>query len=210
MRIALLLLISTTAYAGSNDVDYGPTTRALRSPSADALTGASLDGGALGYARDLGLQLPRRLTLWAEAGFAYGEAHGLMFQSVSTDIGNLALTVGARARYRLLDHLALDARLDVGRSHTSLTLAQNAVTAEDGAWSNLATAAVGVELLAIASPRFSLGVRVELGYAKTSAVALSPHTDHDGDTLTLMTTSASIGHLDLGGPQFGVAIVSQF
>ncbi len=208
MRLACLLLVST-AYAGTNDLEYGPTTRALRSPSADAVTDAGLVGGTLGYGHFVAEPMPR-LSLWAEAGFGWGSAHGEMFQEMSTDISNIALTVGARAQYRLHERIAFDARLDVGRAWTSLTLEQGDTKVSDSGWGNLAVGTLGIELLAIATPRFSLGLRLELGYAKTSAVALAPHADNTDDTLKLMTTSASIGHLDLGGPLAGFAVVSRF
>jgi hypothetical protein len=96
--------------------------RALRSPSANALTGDNLAGASFGIARDLGHDLGvdrgswlrPGLTLWVEAGLVTGSADGTMFQSLSTSIDALGLTGGLAARYRLHRRLAASARVALG------------------------------------------------------------------------------------------------
>src|SRR4051812_3181723 len=101
-----------------DEVSLGLAARALRSPSANALTGANLAGGTVGIARDLGRDLGAslipRLTLWAEAGLVTGSAEGMMFQSLSTSIDALAVTGGIAARYRLHRRLSAAARAALG------------------------------------------------------------------------------------------------
>src|SRR5690242_19630813 len=99
MRALLLLLISTTAAAGTNEVTLAGTTRALRAPSADAVTADALAGGTLRYARSLDLPVPGGLALWAEAALDWGSATGTMFQTMATDVGAIAPMLGARAEY---------------------------------------------------------------------------------------------------------------
>src|SRR5215468_449616 len=92
-----------TVRANRDEVSLGATARALRSSSANALTGANLSGGSLGIARDLGhdvgISLLPDLSLWLEAGLATGTARGTMFQSLSTTIDAIDVTAGVAARY---------------------------------------------------------------------------------------------------------------
>ena len=214
MRALLLLLLATTAvaHAGPNDeLTLGSQTRALRSSSADALTGEGYVGGQLGYGRRLALPILPDIEMWATAGLSWGGASGEMFQTLATDISTVAFTVGGHARYAPYKHLAVSAGLDLGPHHASLTLTdQNARTASDSGWGALAKASVAVELLAADGPSFAFGLRAELGYVMTSGISLSPKSPHDDTTLSLMTTQASIGHLDLGGPTFGIAAITRF
>ena len=57
MRAIVLLLVCSTAYAGT-ELSVGSSDRALRSSSADAVTGDSLTGGQLGLAHQLHIDLP--------------------------------------------------------------------------------------------------------------------------------------------------------
>jgi hypothetical protein len=207
MRAVLLVLLATgTATAGGNEITFGSWDRALRASSADAVTDKGLVGGLLTYAHALPAPLYPGLSLWAEAGFAWAGTTGTMFQTMSTDVGNVAFTVGARARYLPLSHVAVSARLDLGTARTSLTLAQGDYSASDSGWGGIATAAAGVDLLAA----WWLGIRFELSYTKATGAALAPHSSGDGDTLKLPMTAESFGHLDLSGPAFHFAFVAQF
>jgi hypothetical protein len=137
-----------------------------------------------------------------------------MFQTLATDVGVLGVSAGGRARYRLRDRIVASARLDVGAARTRLRL-EDAMghTAADARWGAIATAAVGLDLLALAGPRFALGLRAELGYVVTRAPSLTAAPDDgegDEDAILLPRTEASVGHLDLGGRFFGVSLVSQF
>jgi len=204
--IALILVTAGSAAAGNNEITLGSWNRALRSASADAVTDRGLAGGLLTYARALDVDVMPRLALWAEAGFAWAGTSGTMFETMNTDVGNLAFTVGGRARYLAYDHLAVSARLDIGTARTSLTLSQGGYSADDSGWGAVATGAVAVDLLAASW----LGLRVELAYVKASAPSLSPHQSGDDGTLKLPMSDASFGHLDLSGPAFYLSLVSQF
>jgi len=217
---AVLASLAVLASAGParagdrNELTLGSFNRALRSASANAVTDEDLGGGVLTYARDLRFHPVPRLAVWATGSFTWASAEGTMFQTLSTEIDALGLSAGARARYRLLSRIVASARVDVGAAHTSLRLAdQMGRSASDARWAGIATAAVGLDLLALAGPRFSLGIRLELGYTAAMAPALtagSDRGDDDEDKLRLPLTESSLGHLDLGGRFFGFSVLSQF
>ena len=208
MRAALLLLLlaTGTASAEGNELTLGPWNRALRASSADAVTDKPLVGGLLGYGHRLDTTLYPGLELWAEADFAWASTTGTMFQTMDTDVENLAFTVGARARYVPLKHVAVSARLDAGTARTELTLQQGSFNANDAGWGGIVTAAAGVDLLAA----WWFGVRFELSYTKTTGASLTPRQSTDDDTLHLPMTAEPFGHLDLSGPAFHFAFVAQF
>jgi len=212
--LATLAAAPATATAGDrNELTLGSWNRALRSASANAVTDENLGGGALGYARDLGIRPAPRLALWATGGLAWADAQGSMFQTLSTQIDTLGLSVGARARYHLLTRVVASARLELGTQRAGLRLTDAmGRSAGDSAWGATATAAAAVDLLAIAGRRFSLGLRAELGYVAASAPALTAASDHggDGDTIRLPATESSLGHLDLGGRFLAFSMLSQF
>lgn len=213
--LCLLLLGAAAAPARAgerNELTLGSWNRALRSPSANAVTDDNLVGGALTYARDLRLRPVPELAVWAVGSFTWAGAEGTMFRTLATDVGVLGLSAGGRARYRLHDRVAASARLDAGTARTRLRL-EDAMghTARDTRWGAIATAAVGLELLAIAGPRFALGLRAELGYTAASAPALTASPDGgDDDVIRLPMIEASLGHLDLGGRFFGASVISRF
>jgi hypothetical protein len=211
LALAILLAAAAPARAGGNEVHVGSFNRALRSPSANALTEDSLVGSELGYARRIAV-LPR-LVLWATAGMTIGTAEGTLFQTLTTHLDSVGFALGGRLRYELHRHVALHARLDGGPASTSVSL-RDAMghSAEDTRWGAVGTGALGIDLLAYASPRFSIGVRLELGYASATAVRLDarPGDDAGDSELTLATMRASLGDLDLGGRFFAFTFVSQF
>lgn len=209
MRAFALLLVCSTAYAG-NELSVGSSDRALRSSSADAVTGDSLAGGQLGLAHQLHVDLPG-VTVSATMGLWWGSAKGTLFD-LATDLGQSAYLVGGRARYAVVPHIAASAGVQVGLAHTSLALtdAMDRKVA-DSAWGGIAEGALGVDLLAIDTPRFSLGIRIELGYVAAAAVTLAgKQARPDDGTLHLQMTQASLGQLDLSGPYAGVSVMSAF
>lgn len=213
MRAAILLLCllaPAAARADHNEIVAGGATRALRAASADAVTADSLDLGSFGYAREIGLPTVPGLALWAELGFEGGSVRGTMFQTMTTKVESDALVAGVRAHYRLHRLVDATARLAIGTAHTSLDLDAGGMHASDGGWGGLVHAGLGVDGYVARTPQFGLGVRLELGYTETSAVELTPRTGGHGDMLTLPTTDASIGHLDLTGPSFAIALVGTF
>jgi hypothetical protein len=214
MRIAIpiaLIFATSVAHADHNEVLLGGGTRALRSSSADAVTADSLGIGGVGYARELGLEPVSHLALWAESRFDWGTVDGNMFQTMSTHVASGSLVVGGGARYALHRLVGATARVDLGTARTSLSLNDGSGhTASDSGWGAVVQGALGVEVFLERSQVFGFGLRAELGYTATSGVALTPHADSSSDTLKLQMTDASIGHLDLSGPSFALAMVGQF
>jgi len=209
MRALVLLLACSTAYAG-NELSIGSSNRALRSSSADAVTGDSLTGGQLGFAHQLHVDLPD-VAVWVTGSLWWGGAKGTMLD-LATDLGQSAYLVGGRARYAILPHLAACAGVQVGLAHTSLALTDSMDRrVSDTGWGGIAQGALGLDLLAVDQPRFSLGVRLELGYVAAGSVALAGKASHPDDgTLRLQEMQAGLGRLDLSGPYAGVSVMSDF
>jgi hypothetical protein len=209
MRTLLLIaMLGSTADADDNEIWLGGGSRALRSSSADAVTGDSLGVGSLGYARRL--ELPAPVAVWIDAGFGWGGADGTMFQTLQTQLDTYAFTAGVRASYRLHRLVDATARVDLGTARTALALSDGMTTESDSGWGALVQGALGTDLYAARSPVFALGVRVELGYTRATGVALAPRADMPSDTLKIATTQASIGHLDLSGPFLVVSALTRF
>jgi hypothetical protein len=210
MRALALLLMCSTAYAG-NEVSIGASNRALRSSSADALTGDSLISGQLGVARELHFAI-RDVAIWATGAMWWGRAKGTLFNDLSTDLEQGAGLIGGRARYVVVRHLAATAHVQVGVAHTSLALTDSMNRElSDARWGGIAEGAIGLDLFAVDQKRLTLGARLELGYVAATAVTLTGKASHPDDgTLRLPMTQASLGQLDLSGPYAGIAVVSQF
>ncbi|HEY1556678.1 MAG TPA: hypothetical protein VGF94_17705 [Kofleriaceae bacterium] len=211
LSIALVCAAAATARAGSNELEAGSELRALRSPSAGALTDNSLGGGHLAYARSLG-ELAPGLELWIGGGLDFGSAEGTMFQTMTTSIDTFELLATARVRYHIYDHVLATARVSAGSSRTSLDISDDSGTdMSDARWGAIGRGALGVELASREHARWSAVFRVEAGYARATAPALTlqPSTPDDG-TLRLPMSDSSIGHLDLSGPFIAFSLASQF
>jgi hypothetical protein len=211
-HLLALLLLAGTAHAGSNELSLGTTTQTLQTSSANALTGDSLVGGRLTYARGLDLQLLPGLALWGEAAIASGNATGTMFQTLDTEIETFGLAFGVRARYALHPRVIASARLDLGMMRAAVAIRDQAGrTASDRGWGPSSTATLGVDLLAVRGPRFALGLRTELGLVGVAPIALTGRPEvPDDDTLRLQMSAASLGSVNLSGTTFAMSLVSQF
>ena len=210
--LALGLLTSTAAYAGNHELELGTEVRALRSPSANALTADSLGGGTLGYAHALAIDTIPDLGLWATATYGWASVTGTMFQKLSTELDTLSLTVGARGRYSLRRWAVAQAALDLGTARAAVAIRDDADhSASDHGWGGTVKVAAGLEIFAVATHRFSLGVRMDFGYVAASRIGLTatPDSRNDG-TLQLEMSAASLGRLDLSGPTFAMSVLSQF
>ncbi len=213
MKTTLLLLaaLAGTAHADAkNEVSVGSFDRAMHASSANAITTDSLGGGVIGYARKLDLGLPPRLQTWATGGIGIGGAEGTMFSTLTTELDTLSFTAGGRARYTVWRNLRVGGRIDLGMARAALTMREGNRELYDKGWGLTATAAAAVDLLAVASVRFQLGLRLELGYTVTSAIELAPAEANDSSTIQLEMSQASLGHLDLGGKFFSLTVLSQF
>ncbi len=211
-RFALTIVLGTVAaaHAGNTEVSTGSYNRALRSESANAVTDDTLVGVNLGAARKLQLDLVPRLDVWATAGFVWAAAEGTLFQTMTTEVDTVGLSVGGRASYALHRNLHVSARLDLGTARNALTINGNGHEVSDASWGGTVTTAVGLDMMVVAHPRFSIGFRFDLGYVAASAVALSPREDGDSSKIELDAMQASIGHLDLGGRFLSLSAISQF
>ena len=73
-----LLLLTSVAHAGNNELSATQTARSLHTSSANAVTEDGMVGGSLGYARRIDIPIARDLTLWARANFGWGGTDGEM------------------------------------------------------------------------------------------------------------------------------------
>jgi hypothetical protein len=211
MRTAIaLLLLTATAHAGNNELTLSESTRALRTSSANAITEDSLIGGALAYSRRV-VVMPK-LDLWAEGTFGWGVAEGTMFQTLTTELDTLTLTIGARARYALHHRFEASARLDIGAARAAFSIRDEAAhSASDSGWGAITSAGVGIDCYAFHGERYALALRFELGAVATSSIPLTAMPDSGSeDTLQLEMTAASLGSLNLSGPSFALSLVGQF
>ncbi|MBL9020362.1 MAG: hypothetical protein JNL83_39630 [Myxococcales bacterium] len=208
--LALAVLAGTAHADAKNEVAIGSFDRAMHASSANAVTADSLGGGVIGYARKLELGLTPRLQTWATGGLAIGGAEGTMFSTLTTELDTLSVSAGGRARYTVWRNLRVGGRLDLGMARAALTIREGDRELYDQGWGMTATAAAALDLLAIASARFQLGVRLELGYTLTSAIELAPAEANDAATIQLEMSQASLGSLDLGGKFFSLTVLSQF
>lgn len=219
MRAAILLILATTttaAAAPNDELAVGPSTRSLRSSSANAVTDDDLAGGELTYARDLGdtfgIAILPRLSVWGVASYRWGEADGTMFQTLTTSIETDELSLGARARYELHRRVIASARLDLGTARTQLALEdamgnRNA----DSHWAGTGSTAISLDLLAVTKRWLALGIRFELGYVTATAPEMKARSQEaDDGTIMLPVNQVSFGHLDLGGRYFQFAWIGQF
>jgi hypothetical protein len=207
---AIVFAAAGRATAGQDEIALGGTTRALRSASANALTGTDLVGIALGYARALGAPAPE-LSLWITADLSSGAATGTMFQSVTTELSAQAFTAGLRARYRLRPWLAASARAALGAQRASVALAGDGQpSADDHGWGSLAEVGAALELVANDRGTFGFGTRVAFGYVAAQGIALAPREARADDATPLAMTEFALGRLDLSGPSFTVSLIGQF
>lgn len=210
---ALIALAPGAAHADTNrnEVWLGGESRALRTPSANALTADNLGGASFGVARDLGIAIAPDLALWAVAGMTSGSASGTLFQTMSTELDALGFTAGLRARYALHRLVAASARVELGAQRAEVAISDRSQPAvSDKAWGTLASVGAALELFAVARPPFGFGVRAELGYARAQAIELTPRGGAGGEALRIPMTELPLGSLDLSGPTFSLALVGQF
>ena len=212
LPLTLLTFLGLAAAAHAdprNELSIGGAARALRSPSANAVTDRNLGGTSVGAAHDIGVDFGPT-SLWASAGLTTGSTDGTMFQRLTTKIDALALTGGLGARYALHRLIHLSARLELGAQRVRLDIDDGSAAVSDRAWGSVAAASAAIDLIGRLGQRLGFGFRVEAGYTMTQAISLTPHRRIDGDTLMLPMTDASIGNLDLGGPTLGASLVGQF
>lgn len=209
--VSLSVSVSPASAAPGRDDElwFGGTTRALRSASANALTDDNLGGAAFGYAREV-VTLGPDLSVWAEADTTIDSARGELFQIMDTRLSVFDLSAGLRLRYALHRRIAASARVSAGAQRTAVEISGDGGRGNDTTWGVLASASLAVDFLAVAAPRFGLGLRAELGYVRAQAQSITLHDDTGSPAIPLPLMDAALGRLDLSGPTFGVSLVSQF
>lgn len=194
--------------ANNDELWLGAGARALATSSANAITDASLAGGSLGYARDLGLSRSG-VVMWAEGAALVGSATGSMFTSMSTRIDTAAFTGGLSARFAVRRWLVASVRAAVGVQRIELEL-DTGVSYEDAAWGGIAALGGAVDLLPLTRRPFGFGFRAEASYVLARGVSLSPERPSPDEVMTLPSRDLGFGELDLSGPAFTISAIVQF
>lgn len=213
MRALIVLALFASTARADHEAYFGSHVRALRSDSANALTEQSLAGPAFGYGYRLPVDLVPKLELWGTARMMPGFATGKMFQTIDTHVTTFEMAVGVLGRYPVWRrYLFATAHVDAGAQWLSVELEDmDNHTAADTGWGMVTTAALGVEAAFLTRRSFSMGMRLELGYVMTSAVAIDARAEGGpDDTIELDRMAASLGTLDLGGRYFAATFTTRF
>lgn len=219
LAAALALVAAGSAHAEPAwRVDIGSSTRWLGSTSAASLTTDNLSTANFGAEHRIAtvtapFAIPVEIA--GGVGVSFGSSMGTVFQRLSTEIDTTELVAAAHATAHLGNRVALSARASLGASRVAVTLADLYTTeltpVDDHGWGTVSAASLGAEFAPVALQKFRLGVGAEVGYVATSAIALHayPSDRPDGD-LSIATTYASIGHLDLDGWAFRFSVHAAF
>ena len=205
----------TSAIAGSSSattgepswrLEFGSETRWLRDASAAAVTTDPFVSTALTLSHRLTAidLLGRSIDLAAELTWTNGTATGTMFDTLTTTVGDNAWLGGVRASWRPVRLIGVIARASAGMTRTDLLIAPmdepDLASVDDHRWGKVATASVGLDLDAVHTQSFALGLGLELGYVETTALTMHAYpSDRPDPNASIETTYASIGHLDLDG-----------
>jgi len=197
---------TTTGGEPSWRLEFGSETRWLHDASAAAVTTDPFVSTALTLSRRLTAidLLGRPIDLAAEVTWTNGTATGTMFDTLTTTVGDNEWLGGVRASWRPVRLIGVIARASAGVTRTDLWIAPDAesdlASVDDHRWGKVATASAGLDLDAVHTPSFALGLSVELGYVETSALTMHAYpSDRPDPNASIETTYASIGHLDLDG-----------
>jgi hypothetical protein len=195
-------------------LDAASSTRWLGSTSAAALTTANLGTADFGAERafaSLAAPFDVPIELAGGVGVNFGSTSGTIFQRLGTKTSDLELVAGFHATARLRHHLALSGRATLGVARAAVAItdmyAPTVMPVDDHGWGSIASASLGAEVTPVDTRVFRLGVGIEAGYVATSAITLHAYPgDRPSTDLSIATTYAAIGTLDLGGwsMRFGV------
>jgi hypothetical protein len=186
--------------------DLGTTVRRFASTSAASLSEAPLFGPRVTAARKLAtFAVPRNgIVLRAFARVGGGQSDGELFQSLTTHIGQLAVTGGGRAEVDLWHGLSASAELELGAARTSVVIGDDLgamAPVDDSAWHAIGSTWLGLGYSGqVRGGRFSIALFIEAGYTVTQAVAIhaTPRTRPEPE-LSIPTVYAALGDLDTGG-----------
>ena len=205
MRIALALLLATTAAHADTELGLGTDVRALHSSSANALTDDSLFGGHVMVAHAL---LP---NLFVTGSANIAGATGTMFE-MSTRIFQESFSAGVRGRYHLAGPFSAIAHAQLGLSNTDIKLEDPSYqTLSDHAWAPLAAGALGIELGGRVDRRAEMAFRFEVGYVACAPVELTAKSPPAEDgRIRLPMSPAGLGSLDLSGKYVSISWLVRF
>jgi hypothetical protein len=215
------LLAGTTGPAAAERYEIGFTSgaRHMVSASVDALT-ADDTHPVLAASAALDLTPIRIAGFALEVSGTYERLalSGTTFQRVESDLSVHSLRVGGRLRRALSPRWSAFGSLDMGWTTGSLRLhdafSGNARPTHDRAHAASSVLGGGVDLSLMrhaSQPRFSFGLRGQLDYTVSSALAFSgaPEAGAPGE-LNIPTLSAPLGDIDLSGWSFRLGLFGRF
>ncbi len=220
LAVAMVVVSAGPAWAREWELSGGTAVHYLSSPGVDAAaTSDSVSFGDLAASVEVTRDLPFLDLIAAEARWQSGSTSASDFGIYDASLSLDHLEVGARAVRDVYPHVRLYAHADVGGvrgafSVISPGMRQGGLTDVD--WALSAFAGTGVDLAIYQSaasdphPDFALGVRLELGYQMTGAMAFRAIPPASGAGAPLDTRSAPLGTLDADGAVFRIGVFGRW
>ena len=211
--LAAVTLAVVPARAREIDVAAGVARLASRSASFDAVSeDDAWNLGAVEVAAEAA-RLPFVDLLHAELSYTSGSSSALDFDQFRAMLQLYTIHLGARATHLLTSRVRTFVHAELGLTIGVLTLDDyaRATPIRDSAVDLSAFAGGGVEVAVFRFPRLDVGVRAELGYFLSGALAFAAEPDHpDDDVARLPTFAAELGSIDPSGAMGRFVVVGRF
>jgi hypothetical protein len=218
IALALAAVAAADAPALADDagstwtIDIGTQTRYFGDTSAAALTPEPMLGPQLTVGRHL-VGLPGPRGGFDLAGFIRvtgGQASGLIFNSLGTQVDQLAFTGGARLDLAVWRGFGASAKLDLGAARTAVVIGDNLgamAPVDDSAWGFLGAATLGVKYDGVVRGHYTIGLAFDVGYTVAAPVALHAYPrSRPEEELSISTMYTGLGALDTRGLTLGFTL----
>lgn len=213
---AVVLLSAGTAAADRFELSVASGTRWMSSESVDTLSADDSHAivGIGGGIRIDGLR-PLGFDIYVGGDYLHQSLSGTTFQRIESDMSMHVLRATARAERWHGSRFAGFARFSMGYTTASLGLTDRLSTAarptRDRAHAASTTLGLGADVVVLRNPTFSLALRTEVEYDKTSALRFAAEPDSgEDDVLTIPITAASLGDVDVSGVGIRIGLVGRF
>lgn len=155
------------------------------------------------------------LDILVDATLDTGMATGTTFRRMDAETSAVIALVGARARLPLTGSLSVHGRAALGMGRVAVGMQDPASdwSMSDSGYAGSAYVGAGVDFLPLRPGKTisAVGVRLEVGYLRTTPVALTAGTaGNDDDALAIPTTGTELGDLDLSAVTTRLTFVGRF
>lgn len=214
--LAVVLSSAGTASADRFELGIASGTRWLTSDSVDTLSADDSHGvAAVSAGVRLGGLRPFGFDIYVGGEYEHQALTGTTFQRIESDLSMHSFRATARAERWLHARVAGFARFSMGYTTASLALSDSLSTASrptrDRAHAASTVLGLGGDVVVQDNPSFRLALRTEVEYDKTSSLHFDAEPDSgDGDVLTIPTTAASLGDVDVSGIGLRIGLVGRF